>query len=118
MPTIKFIKEKKDVEVEQGANLRQVALKEGISLYPGIHHYINCVGFAGCASCRVLVRKGLENVTPAGWWEKFRLLWPDTGMARLGHEQDMRLACQMRVNGDVEIETRPPMNWHGEKFWG
>jgi ferredoxin len=30
----------------------------------------------------------------------------------------LRLACQARVNGDVEVETQPEVNWHGERFWG
>ena len=21
------------------------------------------------------------------------------------------------VRGDVDVETHPPINWHGEKFW-
>src|SRR5690349_15881072 len=37
MPKIKFVNEKKEVDVEPGANLRQVALQQGIQLYPGFH---------------------------------------------------------------------------------
>ena len=119
MPKVKFVKEKKEVQVEPGANLRKVALKEGIELYPGIHKYLNCMGFAQCASCRVQITKGIENVSPQGLFEKFRLLaGPITFFARLGHEKDLRLACQARVNGDIEVETQPEVNWHGERFWG
>jgi ferredoxin len=121
MPKVKFVKEKKEVAVEPGANLRKVALREGIELYPGIHRYVNCMGFAQCASCRVHVTKGVENVSPQGFFEKVRLLMgPMTHFARKGHERDLRLACQMRVNGDIEVETRPelPWFWHGERFWG
>jgi ferredoxin len=119
MPKIKFVNEKKEVEVETGANLRKAALKEGIELYPHLHKYFNCMGFAQCASCRVQITKGLENVSPQGWWEKFRLAaGPDTWFARLGHEQDLRLSCQVEVNGDIEVLTRPEANWHGERFWG
>ena len=35
---------------------------------------------------------------------------------RFGFE--LRLACQARVNGDIEVETQPGVNWHGERFWG
>jgi ferredoxin len=118
MPKIKFIKEKKEVEVEPGANLRKAAIKEGIELYPGVHKYVNCMGFAQCASCRVTITKGIENVSPQGLWERFRLAaGPDTWFARLGHEQELRLACQARVNGDIEVETQPEANWHGDRFW-
>jgi ferredoxin len=121
MPKVKFIKEKKEVEVEPGANLRQVALREGIQLYPGIHGnwWANCHGIGGCASCRVHITKGIDNISPQGIREKVRLLTgPITFFARLGHEKDLRLACQARVNGDIEVETQPEVNWHGERFWG
>jgi ferredoxin len=119
MPTVKFVREKKTIEVEEGANLRRVALDNGIPLYPGIHKYVNCMGFGQCASCRVLITKGQENVSKQGVWEKTRLLaGPLTFFARLGHEDDLRLACRTRVQGDIEVETHPPLNWHGEKFWG
>ena len=32
MPKVKFVREKKEVEVEPGANLRTVAINEGIEL--------------------------------------------------------------------------------------
>jgi ferredoxin len=37
--------------------------------------------------------------------------------ARIGHESDLRLACQCQVNGDCEVQVQPAMNWSGEKFW-
>jgi ferredoxin len=119
MPKIKFVNEKKEIEVEPGANLRKAAMNAGIELYPGLHQYVNCLGLGLCASCRVHVTKGLENVSPRGLWEKFRLLaGPITFFARLGHERELRLACKARVNGDIEVETQPGVNWHGERFWG
>jgi ferredoxin len=119
MPKVKFVKEKKEVDVEPGANLRQVALRNGVELYPGIHQYVNCMGFGQCASCRVHITKGVENLSHQGIFEKLRLIaGPITFFARLGHEQDLRLACQARVNGDIEVETQPAVNWHGERFWG
>lgn len=119
MPKIKFVNEKKEIEVEPGANLRKAALNEGIELYPGMHKYVNCMGFGQCASCRVQITKGVENVNRQGFLEKLRLiLGPITFFARLGHEKDLRLACQIRVNGDIEVETQPQPNWHGERFWG
>jgi ferredoxin len=120
MPKIKFVKEKKEIEVEAGANLRQAAMNAGIELYPGIHKnwFANCHGLGHCASCRVHITKGVENVSQQGIFEKARLIGgPITFFARLGHEQDLRLACKARVNGDIEVETQPDVNWHGERFW-
>jgi hypothetical protein len=102
MPTIKFLNEKKSVEVETGANLRRAAIREGVRL-----------------SSKVLIKKGVENIKPAGVWERLRLfLGPIAFLTRIGHENELRLAGKVQVNGDIEVENRPPVNFHGEKFWG
>ncbi len=119
MPSVKFVNEKKTIEVPEGANLRKEALNAGIELYPGVHHYLNCRGLRACASCRVIIKKGKENVSRPGLIERLRfLLGPITFFAKIGHEEDLRLACATRVLGDIEVETQPPVNLHGDRFWG
>ncbi len=119
MPTVKFVNEKKSIEVPEGANLRKEAMKAGVELYSGPHKVFNCHGFGQCASCRVRIAKGKENVSRQGFFEKLRLLTgPITFFARLGQEEEVRLSCRTRVRGDIEVETHPPVNWHGERFWG
>ena len=118
MAKITFVKEKKTIEVEPGANLRRVALDNGIQVYWGPHQFINCMGFGCCGTCKVLIKKGEESVSRPGWWERFRKLWPDLVLWRIGNENSLRLSCQCRVNGDIEVETTPAGNWHGERFWG
>ncbi len=119
MPSVKFVKEKKTIEVPEGANLRKEAMKAGVELYPGIHKKLNCLGNGMCCSCRVIVRKGTENVTKQGLWEKLNLFLNPFGFfSRIGHEEDLRLSCQTCVKGDVEVETQPEFNWHGDKYWG
>ncbi len=121
MPTIKFVKEKKEVEVPAGANLRKEARKAGVQLYLGIHKVLNCQGNGMCCSCRVHVTNGQENVSKPGFWERLNLkniFNPFGFFARLNHEKEMRLSCQTKVHGDCEIETTPDFNWHGDKFWG
>lgn len=119
MPVINFVKEKKKIEVPEGANLRKEAQKAGVQVYPGIHQVLHCPGWGQCASCRVLITKGADsNVKPPGWFEKLRLLLgPITFFARLGHEKELRLSCQTTVQGDIDVETQPSVNWHGEKYW-
>ena len=80
----------------------------------GLDRYLNCRGFALCGTCRVLVKKGMENLSPKGGLERFTL---GRMMARIGHEDEMRLACQCKVNGDCTIETTPSFNVSGENFW-
>jgi ferredoxin len=119
MPSVKFVNEKKTIEVPQGSNLRKEALKAGIELYPGIHSTFNCHGLGSCASCRVIVKKGTENISKQGLFQKLRfLLGPITFFARFGNEDALRLSCQTKINGDCEIITKPSINWHGDRFWG
>jgi ferredoxin len=120
MPSVKFVSEKKTIEVPPGSNLRREALKAAIELYPGIHKVFNCHGWGLCASCCVQIKKGKENVSPQTFRERLRMiLGMFTSTARKGHEDELRLACLARVLGDVEIETKPDiMNLHGERFWG
>ena len=114
MPKVKFIKEKKEIEVPAGANLRQEARKAGIEVYSGLARYLNCFGHGTCGTCRVLVKKGMENLSPRGPLERFTLF---RMLATIGHEQEMRLSCQVKVLGDCTVETQPQQNWSGENFW-
>ena len=66
MPKVVFVKEKKEIEVPDGANLRQEARKAGIQVYRGIERFLNCRGNGLCGACRVLVKKGMENLSPQG----------------------------------------------------
>jgi len=76
------------------------------------------MGFGLCGTCRVLVKKGMENLNKKTLMEKINLnAHPLTMLAMLGHEEEMRLACQVQVNGDCTIETTPAFNWSGENFW-
>ena len=121
MPTIKFLKEKKTVEVPTGANLRKEALKAGCEVYRGVHKVLHCPGLGLCTTCKMEIKKGTENVSRQGFWERFNmtniLAHPITFFSRLGREKELRLSCQTKVLGDVEVETQPELNWHGENFW-
>lgn len=112
MPKVKFLRENREVEVDDGANLRKAAMKAGIQLYPGIHRFLNCRGFSQCGECRVYVKKGMENTNRPGLIERARV---GLSFFRIGHEDEVRLACQTKVNGDVEVYTQPEFNWFGER---
>jgi ferredoxin len=130
MPTIKFIKEKIEVEVPAGANLRQEAIKAGVNLYHGINGFGellnrtigNCHGLGMCGTCRVLITKGMENTSPLSMCEKAKFKWvpvpdPVPCLAYIGNEETMRLACCTVVNGDVEVDSSPELNLFGENFF-
>jgi ferredoxin len=118
MPKINFVNEKKEIEVPYGANLRQEALKAGIQVYKGMHKYLNCMGLGLCGTCKVLVKKGVENLSPKGRLERFTLNFGPTNVFFIvGHEEEARLSCQVKVHGDCTVETKPAFNWGGENFW-
>jgi len=118
MPKVTFVKEKIELDVPAGANLREEARKAGINIYPGHARYLNCLGHGMCGTCKVLVKKGMENLSPKGVMEKINMtLHPLTMLASIGHEDELRLACQVKVNGDCTIETTPEFNVSGENFW-
>ena len=120
MPTVTFTNlKKKQIVVPEGANLRREAHKNGIPMHDGVHRYVNCQGNGMCASCRVNIKSGGENIKRKTWWEAYVLpiLNPIWFFARIGNEENLTLACQSKVMGDCEVESTPPMNWHGDEFW-
>lgn len=126
MPTVKFVKENKEITVPDGANLRREALRAGINLYQGINgigasvnKVLNCHGLGHCGTCRVKITKGMENTSAPGMMEKiaFRLPISPTCLAFIGNEDTMRLACCTRIHGDIEVETGPEMDLFGENFF-
>ncbi|MEM7230525.1 MAG: hypothetical protein AAF517_00030 [Planctomycetota bacterium] len=113
MPKITFTRENKVVECESGANLRQVAIDNDVQLYPGIKQLMNCTGKGLCGECRVHVKEGMENTGKKGAIESFRI---GVSWFKFGHEDEVRLACKTKVEGDVEVFTQPEFNWFGEAF--
>jgi ferredoxin len=116
MAIIKFVNEKKEIQVPEGSNLRSEAMRAGVEIYPLLHKLplTHCPGLGCCGTCRVLITKGIENASPMGVVESARLRF---SFAQIGNEDTMRLACQTRVNGDMEVLTKPPLNWFGENFF-
>jgi ferredoxin len=129
MPIIKFVKEKKEIDVPRGTNLRKAALDAGVnphSLLNGMgaaisKAIINCHGLGQCGTCRVKITKGMENTSKMGVIEKIRfhnpLPDPLPALAFIGNEDTLRLSCQTLVNGDIEVETAPTLDLFGENFF-
>jgi ferredoxin len=69
--------------------------------------------------------KGMENTNPMTVREKVKFKTPIPTpipdplpcLAYIGSEETMRLACMTRVEGDVEVETGPPIDLFGENFF-
>lgn len=110
--------EVKTVEVEAGTNLRKAAMQNGIPVYKGVDQLLNCRGMGLCGTCKVLVKQGADNVNPKTAVEKFNFNFhPLSMLASIGNEDEMRLSCQVAVNGDCTVVTTPALNWSGENFW-
>src|SRR5262249_27749048 len=73
MPKVSFVNEKQEIEVPQGGNLRTEARKAGVEVHGWIESYLNCMGNGLCGTCRVLVKKGMENLNPKTTMEKINL---------------------------------------------
>src|SRR5262245_56261975 len=108
MPTVTFTNLKKKIEVPVGSNLRKAGLKHGVPMHAGVHRILNCHGLGLCASCRVRIVSGADHLKRKRWWEKILVfLNPEWLFARIGHEQDLTLACQTKVLGDCDVESTP-----------
>ncbi len=106
MPTIHFVREGKTVQVEAGANLRYAALDNDIPIYKklvGAAKFINCHGNGLCGTDEVIVSPA-NAVNPPTWQEKLNENLPPFGPIRQKH-RGTRLACQVTVNGDIEVIT-------------
>ncbi len=99
MPTVRFVREAKDVRCQPGENLRSIALKSGIELYGFKGKIGNCGGCGQCITCFVAVEGGkdraLSGITNV---EKIKLA---------NRPKNWRLACQAVVESSVLILTRP-----------
>jgi len=120
MPKVVITNEKKEIEIPAGVNLRKAARDAGIQLYAGLTRYLNCRGLGSCGTCAVLVKKGMDSLTDKTLMEKLTL---GRSLKVIGHEHEMRLACQCTVKGDCTIETQPGLQLSpetdpkGKYFW-
>jgi len=91
------------VECQNGDNLLEVMQRENLEVYNGRAKLFNCRGLGTCGTCAVRI---LGKVSAPTEMEKVRLnLPPHTP------ESGLRLACQCKVEGDIEVIKQ-------QGFWG
>jgi adenylate cyclase len=83
---------------------RSINVNEGesilnASLAAGIPHYHACGGNGKCSTCRVLIKEGMQHLTP--YTEKEKLL-----RAKMRIPENVRLACQTFVTGSPVLLHR------------
>lgn len=101
MPIIHY--KGKKIHCKPGENLRKVLLASDCAPYNGMSRFVNCFGLGSCGTCAVWI-KGIVNQKT--FMERWRLRFPPHK-----GKDGIRLACQVRVWGDLEIIK-------GEGFWG
>ncbi|MBD1825304.1 2Fe-2S iron-sulfur cluster binding domain-containing protein [Cyanobacteria bacterium FACHB-DQ100] len=85
----------KTIECEFGENLRRVLIRNGINLHNGNATVINCRGIGTCGTCAIEIEGAVSEME---WRENARLSLPPHNP-----EKSRRLACQVRVLGDVHV---------------
>jgi ferredoxin len=95
MLEIKFEKQNRTLKAEPGENLRELAIRNKLSLYPHILKILNCRGRGLCASCAVEIVSG--NVSPRN----------DVEQEKLAKKKNpgLRLACQINVEDNLVVRT-------------
>jgi ferredoxin len=98
MANITFVKEGKEIIAADGANLRLKALENSIDIYKLTGKLMNCGGYGQCGTCIVEIVEGMENLSPR----------TDVENRKLRRKPDSyRLACQVLVNGPIQVNTKP-----------
>ena len=96
MLKVHFEKENRTIEVGDGENLREDAIRNKFSIYPHVTKILNCRGRGLCTACTVQVLVG--KIEPRNETESDKLSKkPD----------DFRMACQVSVTDNLVIRTNP-----------
>ncbi|MEM1067718.1 MAG: 2Fe-2S iron-sulfur cluster binding domain-containing protein [Planctomycetota bacterium] len=93
MPVIRF--DDIVIECKEGENLRRVLLRARAPLYNGASRLIHCRGIGTCGTCSLKIEGPVTEMTAV---EKWRLSFPPHRS-----ESGLRLACQCRVLGDLQL---------------
>lgn len=111
--TVTFRGQKIAVPKGSQSSLRSVLLRaDAAALTPhnGKANVINCRGLGTCGTCAVAVVSGVVSPPDVTARERIRLSLPPHDLQRARIEK-LRLACQVRVCGDVELVKF-------DRFWG
>ena len=85
-----------EVEVASGTSVLAASMKAGL------RHMHLCGGRGLCSTCRVRVIDGADRLSPMEPFERISL------RGHLSFADDIRLACQAKVTGPVEVKTLFP----------
>jgi ferredoxin, 2Fe-2S len=89
-----------DIEVLDGETLFDASWREGYD-WPTV-----CIGQMLCTACHVIVKEGIENVEPVVEQQEASAIRRLARRIYNGDEAGLRLACQLRITGDVVVEQK------------
>jgi 2Fe-2S ferredoxin len=89
-----------DIEVFDIETLFDAAWREGYD-WPTV-----CVGQMLCTACHVVVKEGIDNVRPLVERQEASAIRRLAQRIYKGDETGLRLACQVRLTGDVVVEQK------------
>ncbi len=92
MPKIVFTNDNTEVEVAEGTTILEAALENNIIINN------DCDGNIICGSCLVWIDDGIDRLSPVSAEESELLLQMENYLPYRS-----RLACQARVQGDVNV---------------
>ena len=92
MPTVRFVKEKLEVVVEEGVSILDAAKQAGAP------EGDRCGGVCACSTCHVYVVEGLDNLSEAEDEEE------DILDKAFDVRPNSRLGCQAKIEGDIAVE--------------
>ena len=91
MPKVTFLAKNKKIEAKQGETILQVATKARVFISQ------RCGGKASCALCKVMIKNHNDDPLFPPEEKELRLISNEQ------LNQGIRLACQARIKGNVEI---------------
>jgi 2Fe-2S ferredoxin len=94
MPKVTFLPSNRTVEVKAGDTLLEAALAHHVS----IQHA--CGGFCACTTCHLVVKSGMDQLSPMEEDEQDRLEFAVAGLTPTS-----RLGCQAKIQGDVVVQV-------------
>src|SRR5438105_11493877 len=101
MPKVTFLNETLTVDAKSGQTIKEVAIEHGIPLHRGFWSWserLVCRSHGICGSCRVWVTElAPKAANEIGMLERMH--------GKIGGK--VRLGCQARVLGDIEVRTLP-----------
>lgn len=89
-----------DIEVLGSETLFDASWREGYD-WPTV-----CIGQMLCTACHVIVKEGINNVKPVVERQEASAIRRLAQRMYKGEEAGLRLACQLRITGNVVVEQK------------